>query len=59
MDTYSSIALVVFILSLLGLFTLSKLFRYLIRKQIDEKMKEIIPLKAIRSRIGVKIKMKK
>ena len=53
MDTYSLIALVTIILSLFSLVFLSKLFRNLIRKQIDDQMKDMIPIKAIRERIGI------
>ena len=59
MDTYSFIALGTFVLSLLALFLLSKLFRNLIRKQIDDQMKDMIPIRAIRERIGIRIKLKK
>ena len=59
MDTYSLIALGALVLSLLTLVLLSKLFRNLIRKQIDEKMKDMIPIKAIRERVGIKIKLRK
>ena len=59
MDSYSLIALVTLVLSLLTLVLLSQLFRNLIRKQIDDQMKDMIPIKAIRERIGIKIKLKK
>ena len=59
MDTYSLIALGAIILSLFSLVLLSKLFRNLIRKQIDDQMKDMIPLKAIRERIGIRIKLRK
>ncbi len=59
MDTSSLIALGVLFLSLLILVLLSQLFRNLIRKQIDDKMKEMIPIKAIRERIGIRIKLRK
>jgi len=59
MDTYSLIALGAIILSLLSLVLLSKLFRNLIRKQIDDQMKDMIPIKAIRERIGIRIKLRK
>ena len=57
MDTYSLIALGAIILSLFSLVLLSKLFRNLIRKQIDDQMKDMIPIKAIRKRIGIRIKL--
>ena len=59
MDTYSLIALGTIILSLFSLVLLSKLFRNLIRKQIDDQMKDMIPIKAIRERIGIRIKLRK
>ena len=59
MDTYSLIALGTIVISLLILVLLSQLFRILIRKQIDEKMKDMIPIKAIRERIGIRIKLRK
>ena len=59
MDTYSLIALGGIILSLFSLVLLSKLFRNLIKKQIDDQMKDMIPIKAIRERIGIRIKLRK
>ena len=59
MDTYSLIALGILFLSLLFLALLTQLFRNLIRKQIDDQMKEMIPIKAIRERIGIRIKLRK
>ena len=59
MDTYSLIALGTLFLSLLTLVLLSQLFRNLIRKQIDDQMKDMIPVKAIRERIGIRIKLRK
>ena len=59
MDTYSFIALGIIVLSLLILALLSQLFRNLIRKQIDDQMKEMIPIKAIRERIGIRLKLRK
>ena len=59
MDTYSLIALGTIVLALLFLVLLSKLFRNLIRKQIDDQMKDMIPIKAIRERIGIRIKLRK
>ena len=59
MDTYSLIALVAIILSLFSFVLISKLFRNLIRKQIDDQMKDMIPIKAIRQRIGIRIKLRK
>ena len=59
MDNYSLIALGTLLLSLLILVLLSQLFRNLIRKQIDDQMKDMIPIKAIRERIGIRIKFRK
>ena len=59
MDTSSLIALGTLVLSLLILVLLSQLFRNLIRKQIDDQMKVMIPIRAIRERIGIRIKLKK
>ena len=59
MDTYSLIAFGIIVLSLPVLILLSQLFRKLIRKQIDDQMKDIIPIKAIRERIGIRIKLRK
>ena len=59
MDTYSLIALGILVLSLLILALLSQLFRNLIRKQIDDQIKDIIPIKGIRERIGIRIKLRK
>ena len=59
MDSYSLIALVTLVLSLLTLVLLSQLIRNLIRKQIDDQMKDMIPIKSIRERIGIRIKLRK
>ena len=59
MDTYSLIALGTLVLSLLTLGLLFQLFTNLIRKQIDDQMKDMIPIKAIRKRIGIRIKLRK
>tara|TARA_B100000700_G_scaffold267030_1_gene306567 strand:+ start:172 stop:351 length:180 start_codon:yes stop_codon:yes gene_type:complete len=59
MDTYSLIAFGTLTLSLLTFLLLSQLFRNLIRKQIDDQMKNMIPIKAIRERIGIRIKLRK
>ena len=58
MDSYSFIALGTLVLSPLTLVLLSQLFRNLIRKQIDDQMKDMIPIKSIRERIGIRIKWK-
>ena len=59
MDSYTFIALGTLVLSLLTLVLLSQLFRNLIRKQIDDQMKDMIPIKSIRERIGIRIKLRK
>tara|TARA_Y100001968_G_scaffold118924_1_gene108389 strand:+ start:161 stop:340 length:180 start_codon:yes stop_codon:yes gene_type:complete len=59
MDTYSLIALGALVLSLFILVLLSQLFKNLIRKQIDDQIKEIVPIKVIRDRIGIRIKWRK
>ena len=59
MDTYSLIALWTIVLSIFSMVFLSQLFRNLIRKQIDDQMKDMIPIKAIRERIGIRIKLRK
>ena len=59
MDTYSLIALGTLVLSILALVLLSQLLRNLIRKQIDDQMKDMIPIKALRERIGIRIKLRK
>ena len=56
MDTFSLFALVLLALSLLILFILFQLLRALIRKQIDDQMKDMIPIHAIRKRVGIRIK---
>ena len=59
MDAYSLIAVGIIILSLFSLVLLSILFRNFIRKQIDDQMKDMIPIKAIRERIVIRIKLRK
>ena len=59
MDTFSLFALGLLALSLLILFLLSQLLRSLIRQQIDDQMKNMIPIKAIRRRVGIRIKWRK
>ena len=58
MESYSLIALVTLVLSLFTLVLLSQLFRNLVRKQIDDQMKDMIPIKSIRERIGIRIKLR-
>ena len=59
MDTYSLLALVAILLSMLTLVILSLVFRNLLKRQIDEQMKEMIPIKAIRKRIGIRLNLRK
>ena len=59
MDTFSLIVLGTLVLSVSTLIFLSQLFRKLIRKQIDDQMKDMIPIKSIRERIGIRIKLRK
>ena len=59
MDTYSLFAFGTLISSLFTLVLLSQLFRNLIRKQIDDQIKDMIPIKGIRERIGIRIKLRK
>ena len=59
MDTYSLIALGTLVFSILSLVSLTQLFRSLIKKQVDDQMKDMIPIKAIRERIGIRIKLRK
>ena len=59
MDAYSFIALGTLVLSILTLVLLTQLVRNLIRKQIDDQMKDMIPIKSIRERIGIRIKLRK
>ena len=56
MDTFSLFALGLLALSLLILFILFQLLRALIRKQIDDQMKDMIPIQVIRKRVGIRIK---
>tara|TARA_B100001113_G_scaffold10264_1_gene8092 strand:+ start:1044 stop:1223 length:180 start_codon:yes stop_codon:yes gene_type:complete len=56
MNTYSIIVITALVLSLFILFLLSKLLRSLIQKQIDDQLKDMIPIKAIRKRVAIKIK---
>ena len=58
MDINSLLALVIIFSSLIILFILSQLLKSLISKQIDQKMKDIIPVKAIRERVRIRIKWK-
>ena len=59
MDTYYLFALGFLFLSLFILFILSIVLRSLIRKQIDDQIIDMIPIKAIRKRVGIKIKWRK
>ena len=59
MDTYSLYVFGFLVLAVLILFILSQLLRSLIRKQIDDQIKDLIPIKAIRKRVGIRIKWRK
>ena len=59
MDTYSFVLLGVIAFSLFNLFFLYKLIINLIRRQIDDQIKYLIPIKRIRERMGVSIKFNK
>ena len=59
MYTYSLIALVILVFSLWNLLSFLKLIRNLIRKQIDCPIKDLIPIKGIRERLGIRLKFKK
>ena len=59
METFPLFALGLLALSLLILFILFKLLRALIRKQIDDQMKDMIPIQVIRKRVGIRIKWRK
>ena len=59
MHNYSIFLLGDLVVSLLILFILSQFLRSLIRKQIDDQIKDLIPIKAIRKRVGIRIKWSK
>tara|TARA_Y100001968_G_scaffold191870_1_gene175801 strand:+ start:1542 stop:1721 length:180 start_codon:yes stop_codon:yes gene_type:complete len=59
MDIYSLIVLGSLLLSIFTLVLLFQLLKNLIRKQIDYQMKDIIPIKSVRERIGIRIKLRK
>ena len=59
MHNYSIFLLGDILVSLLILFILSQFLRSLIRKQIDDQIKDFIPIKAIRKRVGIRIKWSK
>ena len=59
MDIYSLFILGAFVLFLLILFILIQFLRILVRKQIDDQMKEMIPIKSIRKRVAIRIKWRK
>tara|TARA_Y100001968_G_scaffold328142_1_gene374719 strand:- start:1351 stop:1560 length:210 start_codon:yes stop_codon:yes gene_type:complete len=59
MDKFSLIVVAVIVLLLLTLVKLSLMLRNLIRRQIDEQINYMIPIKAIRKRIGIRIKFSK
>ena len=55
MDIHSLFVLGTIVLFLLILFILIRFLRILIRKQIDDQMKEMIPINSIRKRVGIRI----
>ena len=57
--TYKSLLVCTLLISLTLLFPFIQLLREIVRKQIDDQMKEMIPIKAIRNRIRIKIKWRK
>tara|TARA_B100000965_G_scaffold236502_1_gene198190 strand:+ start:164 stop:352 length:189 start_codon:yes stop_codon:yes gene_type:complete len=59
MDTFSLFALGALVLLLLILFLLYQLLRKLIKKQIDEQIKDMIPIKGVRERVGIRLKWRK
>ena len=59
MDIYSLFILGAIFLFLIILFILIRFLRILIRKQIDDQMKEMIPINSIRKRVGIRIKWRK
>ena len=59
MDIYSLFVLGAIVFFLLILFILIRFLRILIRKQIDDQMKEMIPINSIRKRVGIRIKWRK
>jgi len=59
MDIYSLFVLGAIAFFLFVLFILIRFLRILIRKQIDDQMKEMIPLNSIRKRVGIRIKWRK
>ena len=56
--TTISLLFVLFLLTFF-LFMLFQLLKTLIRKQIDNQMKEMIPLESIRKRVGIRINWRK
>ena len=58
MDIYLCTLFGAIVLALLALLKLSQLFRNLIKEQIDKQMKDMIPIKAIREKIAIRIKLR-
>jgi len=56
MDIFSLFVFGTLVLAIYILFLLFQLLKSLIRKQINEQMKEMIPIKGIRKRVGIRIK---
>ena len=58
MDIYLYTLFGAIVLALLTLLKLSQLLRTLIKEQIDKQMKDMIPIKAIREKIAIRIKLR-
>ncbi len=59
MYTYSFFVIGAYVLSGFILFLLFQLLKSLIRKQIDDQLKNMIPIEAIRKRVRIRIKWRK
>ncbi len=59
MEKYTLFVLGLFVISFFILYYLIQLLKNLIRTQIDNQMKDIIPIKFVRKRINIKIKWSK
>ncbi len=57
--TDKSLLVYTLVIALSLLFPFIQLLRKIVRKQIDDQMKEMIPINAIRNRIAIKIKWRK
>ena len=56
MDTPSLFASVALVSAIVILFLLIQLLRNMIEKQIEDQLKYMIPISAIRKRVGIRIK---